>query len=226
MATTTLVMSLLTSLLLAAAAIALPLWRKAKPAGRMGPALAAGLVYFSMIGVGFMLCEVGLLQRLSLVLGHPTYSLIVVLASLIAAAGAGSLLSDRLPLASAPWCYVLPVALVVALLGVGWGLPALAPSVQMLSLRSRILFSIAFTAGLGFLLGMAFPTGLRLVRATSEEETPWLWGINGVGGVIASSAAVMIALEFGLRTLFLVAALCYAALLPAVAVLRREARPR
>jgi hypothetical protein len=36
----------------------------------------------------------------------------------------------------------------------------------------------------------------------------------------------MIALEFGLRTLFLVAALCYAALLPAVAVLRREARPR
>lgn len=226
MATTTLVMSLLTSLLLATAAIALPLWRKAKPAGRMGPALAAGLVYFSMIGVGFMLCEVGLLQRLSLVLGHPTYSLIVVLASLIAAAGAGSLLSDRLPLASAPWCYVLPAALVVALLGVGWGLPALAPSVQMLSLRSRILFSVAFTAGLGFLLGMAFPTGLRLVRATSEEETPWLWGINGVGGVIASSGAVMIALEFGLRTLFLVSALCYAALLPAVVVLRREARPR
>ena len=226
MATTTLVLSLLSSLLLAVGAIALPLWRKAKPAGRVGPALGAGLVYFAMIGVGFMLCEVGLLQRLSLVLGHPTYSLIVVLASLVAAAGAGSLLSDRLPLHTSPGCYLLPAALVAALLGVGWGLPALAPSVQILPLRTRILFAVAFTAGLGLLLGMAFPTGIRLVRATSEEETPWLWGINGVGGVIASSAAVMIALEFGLRTLFVVSACCYAALLPAVFVLRREAAAR
>lgn len=226
LATTTLVLSLLVSLVLATVAIGLPLWQKAKPAGHVGPALAAGLVYFAMIGVGFMLCEVGLLQRLSLVLGHPTYSLIVVLASLVAAAGVGSLLSDRLPLDRAPWCYVLPVLLVAALLGVGWGLPALAPSVQRLALSSRILFSVAFTASLGLLLGMAFPTGMRLVRATSEEETPWLWGINGVGGVIASSAAVMIALEFGLRTLFIVSALCYAALLPAVLVLRREAEAK
>jgi hypothetical protein len=224
LATTTLVLSLFSSLLLAAGAIALPLWRKARPAGRVGPALLAGLAYFALIGVGFMLCEVGLLQRLSLVLGHPTYSLIVVLASLVAAAGVGSLLSDRLPLGRAPWCYLLPVVLVASLLAVGWGLPALAPSVQSLPLRSRIFFSVSFTSALGLLLGMAFPTGMRLVRATSDEETPWLWGINGVGGVVASSAAVVIALEFGLRTLFLVSALCYAALLPAVLILRREAR--
>ncbi|MCS6898206.1 MAG: hypothetical protein RMJ98_02680 [Myxococcales bacterium] len=226
MATTTLVLSLLSSLLLAVVAIVLPLWRKARPAGRVGLALGAGLLYFAMIGVGFMLCEVGLLQRLSLVLGHPTYSLIVVLASLVAAAGVGSLLSDRLPLGTAPGCYLLPVVLMIVLLGVGWGLPALAPTVQSLPLRSRISFAVAFTASLGLLLGMAFPTGMRLVRATSEEETPWLWGINGVGGVIASSSAVMIALEFGLRTLFFVSAFCYAALLPAVFVLRREATAR
>lgn len=221
LATTTLVLSLLVSLLLAAAAIGLPLWRKAKPAGHLNITLTAGLVYFAMIGIGFMLCEVGLLQRLSLVLGHPTYSLIVVLASLVAAAGVGSLLSDKLPLDRAPWCYILPIVLVVALLGVGWGLPAMAPTVQRLGLSSRILFSVAFTSCLGLLLGMAFPTGMRLVRATAEEETPWLWGINGVGGVVASSAAVMIALEFGLKTLFLISAICYAALLPAVFLLRR-----
>ena len=91
---------------------------------------------------------------------------------------------------------------------------------------SRAQADASGAASMGVLLGMAFPTGMRLVRASSEEETPWLWGINGVGGVVASSAAVMIALEFGLRSLFLVSACCYALLLPAVVVLRREAQAR
>jgi hypothetical protein len=224
MATTALVLSLFASLALAVAAIVVPLGARAKGEGKGGPVLWASLAYFALIGVGFMLCEVGLLQRLSLVLGHPTYSLIVVLASLVAAAGAGSLASDELPLDREPWCYVLPLLLVGALLLVAWGLPALSPLVLPLATRSRIAFAVAFTASTGFLLGMAFPTGMRLVRASSQEETPWLWGINGVGGVVASTVAVMIALEFGLRWLFVVAALCYLGLVPAVWVLRRAAR--
>jgi len=69
-------------------------------------------------------------------------------------------------------------------------------------------------------LGVAFPTGMRLVRAAHGEETPWLWGLNGVGSVMASSLAILVALSFGLTTLLLVAAACYLLLTVAVVVMR------
>ena len=82
------------------------------------------------------------------------------------------------------------------------------------------------TSVVGFVLGIAFPVGLRIAKTAHDEETPWLWGVNGVGGVMASSGAVMIGLTLGLRWLFVVAALCYAALVPLVIVMQRSARSR
>ena len=37
-------------------------------------------------------------------------------------------------------------------------------------------------------MGMAFPAGMRTYAKELGDETPWLWGINGVAGVVASSA--------------------------------------
>ena len=226
MATTALMLSLLVSILLAVAAIVVPLARRARPRGHQDGALGASLAYFGLIGVGFMLCEVGLLQRLSIVLGHPSYSLIVVLASLVAAAGLGSFVSDRLPLDRAPLSWVYPLVLAGVVLSLAFVLPVLAPMVQPLPTRSRIAFATVITSVVGFVLGIAFPVGLRIAKTAHDEETPWLWGVNGVGGVMASSGAVMIGLTLGLRWLFVVAALCYAALVPLVIVMQRAARSR
>ena len=54
------------------------------------------LFYFACLGLGFMLLEIGLLRRFILFLGHPIYSLAVVLFSLLVFTGFGSLLSQRL----------------------------------------------------------------------------------------------------------------------------------
>ena len=97
-ATQAIVLAFCSSIVLSALAIVFPLWRRARPSGRAGVRLAGALAYFSIIGVAFMLVEIALLQRLSIVLGHPAFSLVVVLASLVASAGLGSLASDRLPL--------------------------------------------------------------------------------------------------------------------------------
>ena len=51
--------------------------------------------YFACLGMGFMLFEVALVQKLALVLGYPTYSLTVTLLALLVAAGLGSLASER-----------------------------------------------------------------------------------------------------------------------------------
>jgi hypothetical protein len=67
-------------------------------ARREGAALPDGgsTLYFAMLGAGFMLVELALMQRLHVVLGHPTYALVVVLASLLVCTGIGSALSSQL----------------------------------------------------------------------------------------------------------------------------------
>src|SRR5262249_62323814 len=51
------------------------------------------LVFFASIGFGFMFVEISQLQRLIVFLGHPTYSLSVVLFSLLVSSGVGAYLS-------------------------------------------------------------------------------------------------------------------------------------
>ena len=53
------------------------------------------LLYFAAIGLGFMLIEISQLQRLTIFLGHPAYSLSVVLFSLLVSSGIGSLSTAR-----------------------------------------------------------------------------------------------------------------------------------
>ena len=48
-------------------------------------------MYFALIGIGFMAVEIALLQRMSVFLGHPVYSLSVSLFTLILATGVGKL---------------------------------------------------------------------------------------------------------------------------------------
>jgi len=54
------------------------------------------LMYFLFIGAGYILIEVGLIQRFVLFLGHPTYALTVVIFSLLTSSGLGSFASRKL----------------------------------------------------------------------------------------------------------------------------------
>jgi hypothetical protein len=210
-ATRTLALSFLSSLLLVLMTIVVPLVR-VRTRERRAPGLYAGIVYFLLIGVGFMMAEVVLLQRLSLILGDPSYSLIVVVSSLVASMGLGSLVSDRLPLHRAPLCYAYPlfIALALAVCAVLW--PQLSAYAIAAPTTTRIVIAVAITTGLGLPLGMAFPAGMRLAQREHSNETPWFWGMNGVGSVLASSLAVIVSQRWGLTVAMLSAAAAYALL--------------
>ena len=130
--------------------------------------------------MGFMLIEIGLLQRMSIFLGHPVYSLSVLLSTLI--------LIDR------PRQFLVgEIAACTARRG--WSLGALQPATYAVlaavfsgplfaafsaaELGTRIALCVAFIAPAGILLGFGFPTGMRLVSAIDPKPTPWFWGING-----------------------------------------------
>jgi hypothetical protein len=98
-ATCTLVSLFIIVLILTATCVILPLVltlrRKPSPSSPSITALslkdaAPMLVYFCCIGIGFMLVEISQIQRLSVFLGHPIYSLAAVLFTLLTASALGS----------------------------------------------------------------------------------------------------------------------------------------
>ncbi|MDD5704099.1 MAG: hypothetical protein PHU23_18865, partial [Dehalococcoidales bacterium] len=187
--------------------------------------LWSGAFYFSLIGAGFMFVEIGLIQRLSVFLGHPVYGLGVLLFTVIASAGIGSYFSDRLPLVRLPWLMVYPFAVVLMVIAVRFALPWIGASMESASIFPRILVSIGLIAPLGMCMGVCFPTGMRLVRGTRGSETPWYWALNGMFGVLCSALAVFVSIYIGISASLYVGAACYLSLLLCVPGLLREQLP-
>ncbi len=173
----------------------------------------AAALYFSLIGAGFMFAEIALLQRLSVFLSHPIYSLGILLFTIIASTGVGSLLSDYLPLTRSPWVFLYPIVTALAIIGTQFFLLILLSQMSTADILNRIIASIFVIFPLGILLGFCFPTGMKLVKIVDEVETPWYWALNGIFGVLCSALAVFVSIYFNISTSFYIATISYVILL-------------
>ncbi len=211
-ATVTLMILFFIALLLVVAALVIPLRGALEDVGAR--LVTHGTLYFSLIGAGFMMIEIGLLQRMSIFLGHPVYSLSVLLFTLILSTGVGSFLSEKLPLDSRARLFAWGVATGVYGLALPFCLGPVFTAFDDSALAGRIALCVAFTAPAGILLGFGFPTGMRLISAIDPKPTPWFWGINGAAGVLASIGAIALSLALGISATLVVGALCYFLLIP------------
>jgi hypothetical protein len=168
----------------------------------IGP-YAGSLVYFAALGFGFIAVELALLQNLTLLVGHPIFTLSVLLFTLLAMGGIGSALSPRLSMRTA----CLAVAVIAAIEAIV--LPRLVPMLLPLPLWGRIAMAILFIAPLGFLMGMPFPRGLRETGRGTLPPPPFYWGLNGIMSVLGSVATVFVALMVGFQAAMLLGAACY-----------------
>ena len=170
------------------------------------------IAYFAALGCGFILIEIALIQRLTLFIGVPAYTITTVLAVLLIGAGLGSLLSQRwrqrsqaLPLALAG------AALLVVLLTAAsrWILPQLLAA----RLPARIAIASVLLLPLGLVLGMPFPLGIARIAERRADLIPWAWGINAYATVLGSTLAVILALDLGFTAVLMIAAAIYLAAL-------------
>lgn len=212
-ATFTLVALFLASLLVVIRTIVYPLHPAIADVGKR--LATGGTAYFLLIGAGFMCAEIGLLQRLTVFLGHPIYSLSIVLFSLILSTGIGSLLSVRQPLDTRRSFVLWAAVTAFSLAALPAWLPGALHQYESASLVVRAALCLAATAPAGVLMGFGFPTGMRFINAVDRTPTPWFWGINGAAGVLASSFAVGVSIAFGIYVTFCTSALCYVLLIPA-----------
>lgn len=190
--------------------VLLPLWLGTRRRGLERPT-SMTLAYFGALGLGFMLVEIPTMQKLTVYLGQPVYSLAVVLFSLLLFSGLGSLWSGRWARERVAnnmrWVFM---ALVIFLL-----LHALASSFVLsrtlgLPLVWRLVIAVGLLAILGFLMGIPFPTGIRLEGRRHSTVVPWLWGINGIMSVLGSALATALSIHIGFRLTLVGAALVYA----------------
>lgn len=169
------------------------------------------VVLFLMLGVGFMLAEISLFQRLVLFLGQPIISLATSLSSLLVGTGIGSLFSSRLPRERLTQGIALVCLFVTAiLLSYTFLFPLILNQLLGLELTARLLVTAILLVPLGFLMGFPFPLGLRLLKETKRENfIPWMWGINGISSVLGSTMAIIIAISLGFTQALIVAASSY-----------------
>ena len=193
---------------------------------RLPVCIAAGTTYFALIGTGFMFAEISLLQYFGVFLGHPIYAMSVCLFSLILSAGLGSLASDLLALNTAPRITVWAALVSGYLFAAQAMLPGIFAAMSSGGVTARIAVALAVLMPAGFLMGFAFPTGMKMVDAISREPAAWFWGINGATGVLASTLAVMIGIAMGINVTMMLAGACYLLLIPAALALLRRAANR
>ncbi len=149
-----------------------------EPGGRPAYRYGGSLVYFAALGFGFIAVELALLQNLTLLVGHPIYTLSVLLFTLLAFGGIGSALSVRFPI----WMACAAVAVIGAIEALA--LPRLVPALLWLPLWGRIAVAIILIAPLGLAMGMPFPRGLRETGNGTLPAPPFYWGLNGIMSVI------------------------------------------
>ncbi len=214
-----LVVILFISIVAVIATILVPLRGAARECS--GPLIVFGSLYFSLIGMGFMLTEIALLQRFSVYLGHPIYSLGVSLFSLILASGLGSLTSEQLKLDARGKLLAWGSIVVAYLVVLEESLPGVLESTTNRERLVRIAISLTAIMPLGFVLGFAFPTGMRLVEEVDRQPAPWFWGINGATGVLASVVGLMFSMSLGINVTLLISAACYLLLIPTSIILLR-----
>lgn len=168
----------------------------------IGP-YAGSLVYFATLGFGFIAVELALLQHLTLLVGHPIFTLSVLLFTLLAMGGIGSAISRRVPM----WLACVGVAVIGAIEALA--VPRLVPSLLWLPLWGRIVCAIVLIAPLGLVMGMPFPSGLRRTGSGSLPTPPFYWGLNGIMSVIGSITTVFVALMAGFQAAMLMGSACY-----------------
>jgi len=196
--------TLLVGTLLATALLILPFRLAFRPHQHRRRAIT----YFLAIGFGFMFVEIGLLQKLSLLLDGAAVSMSAVLAAMLAGAGTGSLCQQHWQPGSRVMFRVLVVVALSAViapqilemlfnLGAGWSL----------TLRLGHVLLLIFLISLP--MGFALPHAIGRLQNASSATIAWLWALNGFASVLGTLGAGLIAVHAGLTAVMILAACCY-----------------
>ena len=185
--------------------------RLPRSAGSIG-----SLLFFLLIGAGYILIQVALIQKFVLFLGHPTYALTVIIFSMLLSSGIGSFASKKF-VGGDPRRLIVTLLLIVAgVMALSFAVTPVAEGGVTLPFAVKVLISVALISPVGFAMGMPFPSGLTLLERAMPASVRWAWAVNAAASVLGSAAAMFLAIYLGLSTTLLIGGLLYACALLSV----------
>ncbi len=163
------------------------------------------LVYFGALGAGFMFIEIGLVHKLSLLVGDTGLSLALVLGGIVFFTGLGSLLGggrNTSPSLNILWL----IAYLFAFVAVE---SSLTHFILRQPLIARASFALLLIAVPALIMGRFMPYGLAQCQADDVRLTTWAWAINGAAGTFIACFAPILAQLFGFNAVILCGLFCY-----------------
>lgn len=169
------------------------------------------VLLFLLLGAGFMILEVSLIQRFILFLGSPVISMSVFLITLFIGMSLGSFYTNRFTdngIGYKIGLYAIIIGAVI--IAYSMLLPNLFRFLIGYDFIIRVIAAAMLILPLGFLLGIPFPSGIRLLKQKEKGFLiPWMWGINGAASVLGSVLAVAVAIMAGFTSAQFISAGCY-----------------
>jgi len=209
-AETTMIAILIQSLLAAFVFLILPfiLTKRKLVAGK---GTGSFLVYFSLLGIAYIMMQIALIQKFTLFLGQPVYTLLTVVSTMLIFSGLGSWFSKKFFAGRKLRLNVIFLAIAVSILLIGLLNPFLFDAMNRADIWLRVIVSAAVIAIPSFFMGMPFPIGISLIGDSEKGVTALAWAVNGFFSVIGSVLAMIFAMTGGFRFVFIFAATCYLA---------------
>ena len=163
------------------------------------------LIYFGLIGIGFMFLEIPLIGQWGLFLNTPIQAFSLVVGVVLVSSGLGSMaFSDRR--FQKPWLYPL-----IFLIG-GFFILLFNLSKDLIlswPIWARYLALVLGLSPLGFGMGYFFPLGISWIKKSFPELVPWAWAVNGSTSVIASVLTAILSIQSGYPTVLLLGGIIY-----------------
>jgi SAM-dependent methyltransferase len=161
----------------------------------------AVILYYAGLGLGYMLIEIYLIQRLGVFLSNPTYSASIVITVMLIFSALGNLASG---LVKRLRILVVPAACVLVACGLWFyifHLDAFLDRFHSAALATRIFAACLIIAPQSFFMGIPYPNGLDSLRENKPHLLPWAWGMNGGLSVAGSALARIISVSSGFPVL-------------------------
>jgi SAM-dependent methyltransferase len=167
------------------------------------------ILYFSCLGLGYMMAEIYLIQRFVFFLADPVYTNAIVLSVLLISSGFGSLISEKLGRSRQFAVRLSALGIAVLACLAFFCLPQLLTRFLGSPLVVKALIAAACITPLGLCLGIPFPSGLSALAAARRNILPWAWGVNGALSVTGSVLTRIISTSAGFSVVLAVMAGLY-----------------
>lgn len=167
------------------------------------------ILYYACLGLGYMMIEIFLIQRLVYFLGDPIFSVSIVIITMLIISGLGSLFSRRFQQNPVRRVRMAVAFVVLAVLFYIFLLTPLINALIGLPTVLKIILSVLFIAPAAFFMGMPFPSGLSALEENRPYFLPWAFGMNGALSVTGSNITTLISISSGFTVLLVAAGAIY-----------------